>query len=214
MVPEPKASGTACRGAELPCLHISFGTSLSMGILLISASLIPKGNVRWVKHHCDYTEAFSMVEENKELLHFSKARMKTWLKCLVAMFLAEHHSHLRTPSSLSQSPCSLCSALVPLFSQICSEESPLCHVPLWQSSQTVCTTSLSCLTVPVLLTCGKMRWIFPPMMPVWCYPPYPMKCSHVPFETTAELLLTRLHPAKWAPETPDGKPWPQLSLFP
>lgn len=96
--------GHRAQCAELlgcPAVLIGFGTSLSMGILLlISAFLIPKSNVRWVKYRCDYSEAFSRVEESEELMHFSKARMKTWLKCFAEIFLADHYSHLRTPSIL------------------------------------------------------------------------------------------------------------------
>lgn len=92
----------AQRAELLGCpVLISFGTSLSVGILLlISAFLIPKSNVRWVKYQCDCTEAFSRVEESEESMHFSKARMKTWLKSFAEMLLADHHSHLWTPSIL------------------------------------------------------------------------------------------------------------------
>lgn len=92
-----------------------------------------------------------------------------------------------------QGPCSLCRALVPLCPQICPEESPLCRVLLWKCSQTVCTTSLSHLKVPGLLTCGKRSWgLLSPMVPTWSCPPDPMECRHVPrqsFETTAQSLL-------------------------
>lgn len=153
VIPEPKAVGTARRGAGLLCCAHQLWASLSTGILvLISASLIPKSDARWVKNQCDCAEAFPKVQESKELLHCSKGRMKSWLKSFAVMFFAEHHSQ---PSGLP--PSSLCRAAVPLSSQMCPEESPLCCVPLCKCSQTVCTISLSPLTVPVLLTCGKRR---------------------------------------------------------
>lgn len=185
----------------------SFGTSLSVGILhFISALLIPKGNVRWVKFQCDCAEAFSRAEESRELLHFSEDRMKTWLKGSAVMLLSDQHSHLGTPSILpQQGPCSLCRALVPLLSQICL------HFAVFLCGSAVKQFVPLPFPVEQRQRCSlvaKGAGVYFPVMPTSsrCHGMQP--CPKASFETAAELLLATcsgLEPCTTGPEAPEEK---------